>query len=311
LNHSNVFRGPSRELVKTFTRTYPFKRGCARIAQIQFLKSLLANWKQTEIVSLRSGERIEVPLNDFIGRTIYYFGDFDPKISWLCRRILRPGDTAIDIGANMGVISIAMAGAVGSSGVVHAFEPQPNLAARLINSAALNHFDHLHVHQIALGAEDGTFELFIPGANSGSASLIRRHGDGDTVNVLVRQGTPFLDGLNLTSIRLIKIDVEGFENSVFTGAADFLTRTPADAIIFEANDHTVDSSVPDFIRQPVTQTLSALGYFFVEIGGTMMQTRFHVIDLNENAKAHYSHDILAVHNGSNAGEILSRLGIER
>lgn len=285
-------------------------RGSARIAQSRVLKALLANWKQAEIVSLRSGERIEVPLNDFIGRTIYYFGDFDPKISWICRRILRPGDTAIDIGANMGVISIAMAGAVGSSGVVHAFEPQPNLAGGLISSAALNNFAHLHVHQIALGEEDGVLELFVPGANSGSASLIRRHGDGDTVKVIVRKGTPFFDRLNLTSIRLMKIDVEGFENSVFTGAADFLTRKPADAIIFEANDHTVDSSIPDFIHQPVTKTLSSLGYFFVELKKTMMQTRFHVIDLKQNAKAHYSHDVLAVHSGPNAGEILSRLGIE-
>jgi FkbM family methyltransferase len=285
-------------------------RGCARIAQSHFLKSLLSNWKQTEIVSLRSGEQIEIPLNDFIGRTVYYFRDFDPKISWICRRILRPGDTAMDIGANIGVISIAMAGAVGPSGIVHAFEPQPNLATRLIRSAALNNFDHLHIHQIALGAEDSALELFIPGANSGSASLIRRNGDGEIINVLVRQGTPLLDKLDLTSIRLIKIDVEGFENSVLTGAMDFLTRKPADAIILEANDHTVDSSVPNFISQPVAKTLSALGYFFVEIESTMMQVRFRVIDLNKNPKAHYSHDILAIHNGPNAREILGRLGIK-
>ena len=181
----------------------------------------------------------------------------------------------------------------------------------MINSAALNKFDYLHVHQIALGAEDGALELFIPGVNRGSASLIRRHGDGEIVNVLVRQGTPFLDKLNLTSIRLIKIDVEGFENSVLTGAIDFLTRKPADAIIFEANDHTVDASAPSFISQPVTKTLLALGYFFVEIETNMIRMRFRVIDLTKNPKAHYSHDILAIHNGPNAKEILNRLGIER
>lgn len=154
-------------------------------------------------------------------------------------------------------------------------------------------------------------ELFIPEVNNGSASLIRRGGNGNLIKVPVRKGTAFLDELNISSVRLIKIDVEGFENSVFTGAMDFLTRKPADAIIFESNDYTVDPDTPDFIDQELTKTLSKLGYFFVEIEPTMLQMKFRVIDSKKNPKAHYSHDILAIHDGPNAGEILGCLRIER
>jgi hypothetical protein len=119
-----------------------------------------------------------------------------------------------------------------------------------------------------------------------------------------------LDELNIPAIRLVKIDVEGFENSVFTGAKDFLARKPADAIIFESNDHTVDLDTPDFIDQELTKTLSKLGYFFVEIQPTMFKMKFRIIDL-KNPKAHYSHDILAIHDGPKAGEILGRLRIKR
>jgi hypothetical protein len=59
------------------------------------------------------GGPILIPLNDDVGRCIYLTGDYDRKITWLCRRILRQGDTALDLGA-IGVVTLAMAKFVGS-----------------------------------------------------------------------------------------------------------------------------------------------------------------------------------------------------
>ena len=108
-------------------------------------------------------------------------------MSWLCRNVLRRGDTAIDIGANLGLVAVIMASVVGSSGTVHAFEPQPDLASLIMRSAVLNGFDHLHVHRMALGNQDDCLELCIPYGNSGSASLIRRHSKGTTKAVPSRK----------------------------------------------------------------------------------------------------------------------------
>ncbi len=64
-------------------------------------------------VKLRCGPRILLWPNEHIGRTIYFFGDLEPKLSWVCTRVLRPGDTAVDVGANYGVITLLAAQAVG------------------------------------------------------------------------------------------------------------------------------------------------------------------------------------------------------
>ena len=58
------------------------------------------------------------PLDDYTGRSTYFVGDIDPTISKLCRMLLRPGDVAFDIGANIGVVTTLMARLVGATGRV-------------------------------------------------------------------------------------------------------------------------------------------------------------------------------------------------
>jgi FkbM family methyltransferase len=303
VNISIAVREPLRGLAKLCTRSYPLLSGCGTLAQTRILAFLSEGEREPKVVRLKSGEFIAVPLDDYVGRSVYYFGDLDPKVSWVCRRILRQGDTAIDIGANLGLVAVSMAGVVGRLGTVHAFEPQPNLASLMIRSAELNGFHHLHVHRVALGTQDGSFELFIPDVNAGSASLVRRGGKGRAITVPVKESGPYLAQLGLRPIRLIKIDVEGFEDSVFSGAAGYLRKNPADAILFESNDYSID-----FASQPVTKTLAALGYFFVEIKKSLTRMQLRRIDL-KNPHTQYSHDILAIHEGPNSGEILGRVGV--
>jgi hypothetical protein len=74
------------------------------------------------------------------------------------RRMLRPGDTVLDLGAGFGVFSLAAAEAVGPAGRVHAFEPDQHHAGLLARSIAANGFTgRVEVHRLALGrvARDG------------------------------------------------------------------------------------------------------------------------------------------------------------
>jgi FkbM family methyltransferase len=300
---SPAAREPLREFLRFFTRIYPLLSGCGTIAQTRILSSLVKSERDPKIVRLKSGELLIIILDDYVGRSVYYFGDLDPKVSWLCRNILRRGDTAIDIGANLGLVAVTMASVVGSLGAVHAFEPQPDLASLIMRSAKLNGFDHLHVHRTALGNQDDCLELSIPYGNAGSASLIRRKSKGTTKAVPVKESGPYLEQLGLGPIRLIKIDVEGFEDSVFSGAASYLRRNPADAILFESNDYSID-----FANQPVTKTLLSLGYSFLEIKKSFTRMHLRRIDL-KNPRPRYSHDIIAVHQGPNARDILASIGI--
>lgn len=121
----------------------------------------------------------------------------------------------VDIGGNAGIFSLYMASLM-QSGTLIAAEPQPAMFARLTQNFALNpHYSErldLHLHQTAIGATVGTLTLSIP-KSAGQASARQVEGV-PTIEVPV---TPMLDLLTeakATNIDVLKIDVEGFEDSI-------------------------------------------------------------------------------------------------
>lgn len=250
----------------------------------------------------RGGAEILVPIEDWIGRTLYYFGDLDPKITWVLKRILRPGDTVLDIGANVGLVSIIARQIVGNNGKVHAFEPQPTLVDLMYKSLEKNGYSDVVIHKVALGVEKEEKELFIPEGHFGAASLIRESFKGNKISVRVENATTYLASLGLPPIRLVKMDVEGYEAEIIKGAWDFFETNRPDAILFELNDH----SVP-FFQQPVIGLLSELGYQFLNIRKSKLKMRLCRINSSTPSKQ-YGHDILAAPTGQIYDEIARLVG---
>jgi FkbM family methyltransferase len=220
--------------------------------------------------TLRDGSRILVNVNDVIGRTIYFCADHDPKLSWVLRRVLRPGDCCIDVGAHMGVISLQAARLVGGRGVVHAFEPQPVLAAMLNQSTAANGYAQLRVHDIALSEADGVLPLYVPrGGDTGVATFDGEFAPGrDVVESPVRHAGEFLASLDLPPIRLLKLDIEHHEDAFFRGAAGFLERHRPDVVLFESHDRGLGF----WGRFPVA-ALGSLGYVIYQIPKSLLAPR--------------------------------------
>lgn len=246
-------------------RHYPLCRGHGWLAR-RLLEVRVEPGDPAE-VRLRSGPLVLVHPNEFIGRIVFYFGDLDPRISWVCRRVLRPGDTVVDVGANYGVVSLLAADLVGGTGSVHAFEPQPLVVGMLRRSSERNGFDQLHVHDIALSDEDAELELRVPHGNLGGASLSRVSGSGSSITVTVRHSGTVLDELGLSSIRMMKIDIEGHEGRFLRGAGDFLESCPPEVIVFESNDTLYEDGehIP-FWRRETVERLTDLGYDLLRIG---------------------------------------------
>ncbi|HMB07734.1 MAG TPA: FkbM family methyltransferase [Isosphaeraceae bacterium] len=117
------------------------------------------------------GAEILVPLNDYIGKAAFYVGDLDRKVSETIKRIVRPGDHVLDIGANLGLVTLQLAKLVGKRGVVHSFEPNPNIANLLRRSIERNELENVRLHTCALGTEEGTLDLSFPGYNAGQGTL--------------------------------------------------------------------------------------------------------------------------------------------
>lgn len=159
--------------------------------------------------------------------------------AWLLDH-LSPGDTVVDVGANVGYVSLLAASRVGTNGRVVAFEPNPAVRARLVAHVAANGQQGvIHVSALALGDLTGPATLHVPpaAAESGIASLhltpalAQRRPTATAV-----QTTRFDDWLAATplgAVFLMKIDVEGAEAEVLRGAVHWLATSPPAHIICE------------------------------------------------------------------------------
>jgi FkbM family methyltransferase len=218
--------------VSKITRLYPFRSGCGSLANHRFLDALAGSPKHEAWADVEGGKLL-VSLDDYVGRAAYYVGDLDRKISALIDRYVKPGDTVLDIGANIGLLSLRMAKRVGPSGTVHAFEPNPAVAGRLEATLASNRISNVRVHKLALGAESSILRLEVPADNAGAASLKRTKANlfhAYDVNVVP------LDDLSLSNVSFVKIDVEGFEEEVLKGFSRTLKKSPPKTIVFEQTE---------------------------------------------------------------------------
>jgi FkbM family methyltransferase len=142
---------------------------------------------------------------------------------------VRPGDVAVDVGANWGLYTHRLAGLVGAAGHVHAIEPDPAMAASLL--AIRGGRRHVTVHPMAVSDRAGEATLHVPLVDGrrvsalGSLAVARGRAGLDHERVRVR--VERLDALLEAGGRdpaFIKCDAEGQEAAVLRGAEGTLRR---------------------------------------------------------------------------------------
>jgi FkbM family methyltransferase len=251
------------------------------------IRALAGELHGTGWARTRNGAVVLTPLDDFTGRATYFVGDVDARISRLCRMLLRPGDVALDIGAHIGVVTMLMARLVGQAGRIHAFEPNPFAADLLLTSLERNAITNVDVHRVALGATEDVLPLVVPPGHIGNASFLHPADAGETVEVPVRPLSDVLDGVELTSIRLVKLDVEGYEREVLIGAKSLFESVPPGAIISEC------WSLNSPQGRALAQDLRELGYDVFAIARTL--TRLRLVPLGPSVEeGAFTADIVAI-----------------
>lgn len=125
-------------------------------------------------------------------------------------RLVRPGDTALDIGANLGYYAVPLARLVGPGGRVLAVEPVALF--RDVLTRRTRRLPQVEVLPYALGPDDGaTVRLGLPGAEPHRHGLTRVGATG-TFEATMRRGSLLFGGLD--RLDFLKCDVEGFEGEV-------------------------------------------------------------------------------------------------
>ncbi|HYG61645.1 MAG TPA: FkbM family methyltransferase, partial [Thermoanaerobaculia bacterium] len=181
------------------------------------------------------GLPIHIDTREVIGLSIWQFGLYDLAVSETLWRLLRPGDLAVDVGANIGAMTGLMALRTGPAGEVLAFEPHPEVFAELLANLELFQrrygFSPVLPCHAALGREPGTGFLHTDGefaSNRGTAHLGAGE-DGLPVPVVTLD-----EVLAGRTAALMKLDVEGGELQVLAGAADSLRRGLIRNVVYES-----------------------------------------------------------------------------
>ncbi len=176
----------------------------------------------------RHGLMLFLAADKIIGRALELYGEFAETENRVMVRLVGAGDLVLDVGANVGTVTLPLAAHVGPSGRVIAFEPQRLVFQHLCANIALNGLTNVDARWAAVGATAGSAR--IPALDPTLAEnfgATRLAADGEVVAV-----TP-IDSLQLERCDLIKIDVEGMEDDVLRGAEHTIAKHRP-ALYFEA-----------------------------------------------------------------------------
>ncbi|UEM19404.1 FkbM family methyltransferase [Skermanella mucosa] len=137
---------------------------------------------------------------------------FDPVERQVLAAKLHDGFTFVDLGANVGVYSLFVAGLAGKNARVLAVEPQPEIYRRLAFNVAANDLGTIRTLQCAVADRTGNLDLFIDRGNRGQSSIAMK--TGERVSVPCRTLDGLLAEAGFDRVDALKIDIEGAEDTV-------------------------------------------------------------------------------------------------
>jgi FkbM family methyltransferase len=228
--------GPTnvRELVDQFYNTYAF-RGVGRLRTF-LTKLFMPAANGSTVIPTPYGFNIVVdPTTDRgLEHFLYFYGTFEAGTLHTIRKCLRQNDVFIDIGANIGLMSLLASRLIGEKGKVFAFEPESETFAILERNIEMNRITNVRTFRIALGSASTTEIIYSNLDRSrGSASLIKTQGNSEGVPIQVETLDKFITTNQVADIRMMKIDVEGWELEVLRGARQLLSSHYAPIICIE------------------------------------------------------------------------------
>lgn len=183
------------------------------------------------VISCKNGLRFHLlNTHDSVGRDLFFDGEYEPETIRAIEQNLKEGDVFIDIGANIGAISLPVA--KWNKVQVYSFEPGPNIFSILQINKQENRLDNISVIQKGLSDAEGETDFF---------ESDRMHGWSGMVKIdsfqKCRVPTTTLDIFavenKIERIAVLKVDVQGWEYYVFKGAERLLEEKRIDVIVFE------------------------------------------------------------------------------
>lgn len=225
-------------LLVAYARYFPVRRGKMRVIDACWTG---ANGRRStnRLATLKyGGLKMKCDVSEMLQRQFYFFGTYlmSEGLIDCWSNEARGARIVLDVGANAGIFSLAALAAEPAT-TVHAFEPTPEIAAGLRETATLNGLDRLYVHQAAVSSVSGHATLRRFRGEFGTNQGMNFITDGDSGGEIV--ATVCLDRFcvdqGIDRIDLLKLDIQGNEHQALAGAADLLSRGRIGMIFTELN----------------------------------------------------------------------------
>lgn len=185
-----------------------------------------ANARKPKLVELPDFQLYIRPNDFFVGAYIARVKAYEPEVTKALRILLRPGQTFVDIGANIGYFTMLGASLVGDAGRVVAFEPNAENCELIELSKVANMFAHVELHAYAVAEKAQVFQLDTAGVGSNgrviddSPEAVPGSSPPQPVQAIALDQFP----IDLPEIHVIKIDIEGAEPRAIQGMIRTLKR---------------------------------------------------------------------------------------
>lgn len=203
-----------------------FGKGCEAIRPLRFRgKRRILNAlcpKKGTLETTLFGYDVRLDIAEWIQRHML-LGTFAEDAEAHVRRVLKEGDTFVDIGANVGFFTLLASSLVGPKGRVIAIEPNPPVFGQLAATVERNAIGNVTLVNAGLAPQEGTLALYVPADPLNHTATMVEHEGAVKVEVPVRRLDDLLDELGVEWVDYLKIDVDGFEPDVFAGAQRLLS----------------------------------------------------------------------------------------
>ena len=179
-------------------------------------------------------------------------GHYELQAQEILSTYLRPGDCFYDVGAHVGFLSLCAARTVGESGLVVAFEPEPENAEVLREAARRNAMPQIRVIEAAVWSSSGPIDFQRAGKASsrvdGQVGPIANWEDDNRVRIDGLSLDDFVQRSTFPLPKLLKIDVEAAESEVLKGAS-YLFHTHAPLLLCEIHNTSNEAAVCTWLKQ--------------------------------------------------------------
>ncbi|UYB53343.1 FkbM family methyltransferase [Xanthomonas sp. AM6] len=232
---------------------------------------------------------MDLSLTEHMQRRIFWMGYYSQGIVATLDWLLKPGMVFIDVGANIGEITLVAAKRVGQSGRVVSFEPVDALADRLCDHVSRNALRNVTVVRKGLSSQSGFAPIFSScgqgdagDEHHGLGSLFgsRAH-DRELQEIEISTLDAYVEGAQLPSVDVVKIDIEGAELPCLQGAAILLEKHKPMLIVEVQRESSLKAG---YHQEEILDYLAKFGYGFkaIESNGALRTIDRHSLAPYQN-----------------------------